>query len=140
MPKDDSADLSEKISGDIAVKPPRAARGKPFRKGVSGNPGGRPASAAEFRSSSRAAAATFLGQLVFLAEAGKLDFDQLRAALADAAGRGGYLTDAQAAELEATRLAALGSILSGAHLSDEARTKIIEDFQRRRALAEVDTS
>jgi hypothetical protein len=138
MPKGDSADLSEKISGDIAVKPPRAVRGKPFRKGVSANPGGRPATAAAFRAQSREAAATFQALIIALGQAGKLEFAELTLALDAAATRAGYLTDEKRVELDAVRLGALAAILGGEHLTEDQRTKILSDFQTR--LLAVDTS
>jgi hypothetical protein len=131
MSKGRSADLSGEISGKGLEKAPGPPRGRPFTKGESGNPGGRPkvGGAAEFRQLARQAAATFLDALVAKAEAQQLSFEQLTAALDNAATRGGCLTDERQAEIDGKRLHALGEILAGLHLTAEHRTQILADYQ-----------
>lgn len=131
MPKGGSADLSTENSGEEQRMSRKSTPGRPFAKGVSGNPGGRPATAAAFRQLTRAAAAAFLDQLVALARAGKLDFGQLMSALHDSATRGGCLTDEKIAELDTLRLRTLADVLAGAHLTEQHRTNILEDYQAR---------
>lgn len=115
-------------SGGTASKP---APGRPFVKDDPRiNRGGRPASR-EWRGFCRAGARVFLAELFRKAAQGALSGTELREAMVDVARLGGYLTEPEEAQLEATRLEALAHVLKIEQLSPEQRSRIIDDFQKR---------
>jgi len=61
----------------------------------------------------------------------KLPTEVLLKTLVDAATRGGCLTDDQVEALQASRLRSLSETLAGQYLSDQQRTKIIDQFLAR---------
>jgi len=103
-------------------------RGRPFQKGESGNPGGRPRSAA-----TRAATGETIEALLeeLRERRSKLKFEELMIGLKYCAEALGLLTPGERVTLEGRLLESLGHILSGAQLSDAQRSKIIDDFQAR---------
>lgn len=70
----------------------------------------------------------FLEELV--GRASKLPIPELLRVLAEAATRGGCLTDEQLEQLHAARLKSLSDTLAGQYLSDHQRTKIIDQSLR----------
>jgi hypothetical protein len=65
--------------------------------------------------------------------AGKLPVPELLRVLGEAAARGGCLTDEQIEALHAARLKSLSDTLAGQYLSDQQRTKIIDQSLRLRS-------
>lgn len=115
------AENSEQNSG-------RAVVGRPFEKGKSGNPGGRPRTGA-VRAANLELAESLADEL--RERRAKLSFDELMVAFKYANEAAQNLTPAQRIEVEARMLEALHHILSGERLSEDHRTKILADFQAR---------
>ena len=103
-------------------------KGRPFAKGESGNPGGRPADG-PWREQSRAAASAFLAERV--RRASKMKLPELERALADSAIHGGLFTELQLQAMEQQQMRVLSEVLAGANLTDEHRTAIINDVMAR---------
>lgn len=65
-----------------------------------------------------------------MGRASKLPVPELLRVLGEAATRGGCLTDEQLEALHAARLKSLSDTLAGQYLSDQQRTKIIDQSLR----------
>lgn len=112
-------------------------KGRPFEKGASPNPGGRPADA-PWREQNRNAAGALLAEIV--SRAGKLSLKELDEQLGLAAIRGGLYTEEQIIDMFAKHARTLSDTLAGPHLTPEQRDAIIDDFlaRQRKRLAAIE--
>lgn len=107
-------------------QPRRRGKGRPFPPGVSGNPGGKPKSAAGFGAACRDAAAVLLEKVA----AGDTS-PSLLAALDLCARYGGYLPADKAGDLEVRKALALVEALHVEGLSPEQRQVLVEEWTQR---------
>lgn len=112
-------------------------KGRPFPKGQSGNPAGRPPVPAEVRARWRLFTNEVMDALSARLHEPGVSIEQLKSLLESSGDRIGMLTARDDAHVESTETTALSGILSLQTLTEAQRTKVLDDFHERQMTRET---